>query len=63
MSDPKRFRDRAEELFRLAEDMKDPACRRIMLRMVADYEFLALKHEHDLPRPPSPLVRKPGEKN
>lgn len=43
--DPKHFRDRAEELFTLAEQMTDAGCRRIMLRMVAEYEVLALRAE------------------
>lgn len=43
--DSKHFRDRADELFALAEQTTDPNCKRIMLRMVAEYEVLALRAE------------------
>lgn len=47
-NDVKRFRDRAEELLTLAEHVVDFTCKRRMLRMVAEYELLALHTEERL---------------
>ncbi len=37
----KRFGDRAEELRAIAETMRDPSCREMLLRLAANYEKIA----------------------
>jgi hypothetical protein len=45
LSDPDYWSDRAEEVRRLGEDMKDMINRQIMLRIAEDYERLAHRAE------------------
>jgi hypothetical protein len=41
VTDPKHWRDRAEEARLLAHDMKDTQSREAMLRIAKDYDYLA----------------------
>jgi len=50
-NDPEHWRGRAEEMRRLAEDMKDAATKEMMLRIARDYEKLAARAE-ERSRPP-----------
>jgi hypothetical protein len=52
MNDPRHWRDRAEEMRRLAENMPDDNARQAMLRIADDYERLARKVEQRLPTAP-----------
>ena len=45
INDPEHWRARAEEMRRLAEDLKDAATKEMMLRIARDYENLALRAE------------------
>ena len=45
INDPKHWRDRADELRGLANDVADPAAREKMLRIAEDYEKLAKRAE------------------
>jgi hypothetical protein len=45
INDPEHWRARAEEMRRLAEDMKDAATKEMMLRNARDYENLAVRAE------------------
>jgi hypothetical protein len=45
INDPEHWRDRAEEMRRLAEDTKDAATKEMMLRNARDYENLAVRAE------------------
>ena len=45
LDDPKHWRDRAEEVRSLAEQMSDPETRRIMRGIADDYEKLAKRAE------------------
>jgi len=45
LDDPKHWRDRAEEVRTLAEQMSDPETRRIMRGIADDYEKLAKRAE------------------
>jgi hypothetical protein len=45
VNDPEHWRRRAEAMRVLAEDMKDDESKATMLRIVADYEKLALRAE------------------
>ena len=55
INDPEHWRARAEEMRRLAEDMKDAATKEMMLRIAHDYENLAVRAE-ERSRPPVPDV-------
>ena len=52
IDDPLHWRMRAEELRMIADDVRNPASRRILLNIAADYEHLALRTEQRLTRPP-----------
>jgi hypothetical protein len=52
INDPEHWRDRAEEMRRLAEDMKDAATKEMMLRNARDYENLAVRAVERAKRPP-----------
>jgi hypothetical protein len=52
INDPEHWRGRAEEMRRLAEDMKDAATKEMMLRIARDYETLAVRAEGRSKRPP-----------
>jgi hypothetical protein len=45
INDPEHWRARAEEMRRLAEDMKDAATKEMMLHIARDYENLAVRAE------------------
>jgi hypothetical protein len=45
INDPEHWRGRAEEMRRLAEDMKDAATKEMMLCIARDYEKLAVRAE------------------
>jgi DNA-binding ferritin-like protein len=45
INDPEHWRARAEEMRRLAEEMKDAATKEMMLRNARDYENLAVRAE------------------
>jgi hypothetical protein len=45
INDPEHRRARAEEMRRLAEDMKDAATKEMMLHIARDYENLAVRAE------------------
>ena len=45
LDDPKHWRDRAEEVRSLADQMSDPETRRIMRGIADDYEKLAKRAE------------------
>ena len=45
INDPEHWRARAEEMRRLAEDMKDAATKEMMLHIERDYENLAVRAE------------------
>ena len=49
--DPKHWRDRAEEMRRLAGDAKNEGARQMMLRIAEDYEKLASKTAKAAPAP------------
>jgi hypothetical protein len=53
INDPKHWRDRAEEIRTLADDMHDEISRQMMLRIAEDYERLAQRAEERAGRPPS----------
>jgi hypothetical protein len=46
INDPAHWRDRAEEMRALAEDIKDTHARETMLRIAKDYDRLAERAEH-----------------
>ena len=46
INDPRHWRDRAEEIRLLAEDMKDPTMKATMQRLAEDYDHLAERAEH-----------------
>jgi hypothetical protein len=48
INDPKHWRQRAEEARTVADEMTHPDSKRIMLRIVADYEELARRAERRL---------------
>ncbi|MBV8829694.1 MAG: hypothetical protein JO108_10765 [Acidobacteriaceae bacterium] len=41
LTDPERWRRRAEEMRRLGEEMRDPTTKRILLRLAIDYDKMA----------------------
>jgi hypothetical protein len=45
INDPGHWRDRAEEMRALAQDVKDEAARQTMLRLAQDYDRLAARAE------------------
>jgi hypothetical protein len=45
INDPEHWRQRAQEMRKLAEDIKDSAARQTMLRIAADYDRLAERAE------------------
>jgi hypothetical protein len=45
VDDPKHWRDRADEIRALADDIVDPAAKDILLRIGEDYEKLAQRAE------------------
>ena len=51
-NDSEHWRGRAEEMRRLAEDMKNAATKEMMLRIARDYEKLAVRAEERSKRPP-----------
>ena len=55
--DPEHWRGRAEEMRRLAEDMKDAATKERMVRIARDYENLPMRAEE---RSRSPKVYRPA---
>ena len=53
MTDPKHWRDRAEEARVLAQDMKDPEAREATLRIAKDYDHIAERAEQRTKLTPS----------
>jgi hypothetical protein len=51
VNDPEHWRAHAEEMRRLAEDIKDAATKEMMLRIARDYEKLAVRAEERSKRP------------
>ncbi len=49
--DPKHWKDRADEMRALAEDMKDQTARVIMLQIARDYDRLAERAQQQDPKP------------
>jgi hypothetical protein len=45
INDPEHWRQRAQEMRKLAEDIKDSPARQTMLRIAADYDRLAERAE------------------
>jgi hypothetical protein len=45
VDDPEHWRSRAEEARSIAEELSDPEAKRMMLRIVSDYERLAERAE------------------
>jgi hypothetical protein len=45
VNDPEHWRGRAQEMRRLAEDIKDAETKEMMLRIARDYENLAVRAE------------------
>jgi hypothetical protein len=52
VNDPEHWRGCAQEMRRLAEDIKDAATKEMMLRIARDYENLAVRAEERSKRPP-----------
>ena len=52
LDDPQHWRDRAEEIRSLAEQMSDPETKRIMKGIADDYEKLAKRAEERRGKPP-----------
>jgi hypothetical protein len=48
INDPKHWRDRADEIRALAEDMRDELSKQMMFRIADDYEQLAKRAEFRL---------------
>jgi hypothetical protein len=53
-NDPKHWRDRADEVRLLAEDMQDPTTKATMQRLARDYDHLAERAEQRTKGPPRP---------
>ena len=57
INDPKHWRDRAEEVHTVADQLTDPDSKRRMLRIAKDYEELARRAERRLLDAAKALIR------